>query len=551
MASSEARTALQRSPTYAVVPIHLQQAWINYVLTLGDATRRPEDGEEFPGGPEECKRRLNTWGFTQGCAYVIIRSRATDFTPSWQFSCFFHGNKSKNWRNIQEDRVEKDQEGQITSQRQRNTSNRKFGCPSRYSLVYTKRQGGEDRWYRGRWINSQHKGHDIPINPYYLDPLRSLLPEHDDIKATATIYRLASQPYSQAIKLLRAEYPFGLQLPQRDYYNLIRRRPLPRSDSRSSIALLTALDEAGFRYHCRTEEEWQQDKADKACFIGQKLLQIVFWYGDGIHQLQRFLVGHLLVVDATFNTNDARLPLMTSLAFDNEHQRIPVAFSYVAGETKEAYSYFLEVINTDILNNGDARPAVVLGDQATGLTAALNTFLPGQKLQNCNWHAHSAMITRFRKAGSYTSEEIELLQGLTWDYIQSPTREALDYNRQALYRHLLPGERAYLQEWQAKEDRIITYHTRRLSNLGCNATQSLESFHAVIHQVTNGQMSLQQSAGALAQRIQQEFRTLTVSEDQGRLKQPTGLNIARFSGIRGQISLFALRKIESEWLALE
>lgn len=148
--------------------------------------------------------------------------------------------------------------------------------------------------------------------------------------------------------------------------------------------------------------------------VGQKLQQIVFWCEEGVRLMQRFCVGHLLMVDATFNTNSHRLPLMTSMGWTNEQTRLPGPYSYCPGEDKDSYAFFLDVVANDIFEGGKCTPAVILGDQSKGLIAAVNAggLDANQRLQHCNWHAQSAMITRFRKGG-YISTEIEVLQDLS------------------------------------------------------------------------------------------------------------------------------------------
>ena len=107
------------------------------------------------------------------------------------------------------------------------------------------------------------------------------------------------------------------------------------------------------------------------------------------------------------------------MGFMNEHTRIPCAFSYTPSESKDAYSFFLDVLNNDIFEGGECAPAVILGDQSAGLTAAVNVgiLLSGQRLQYYNWHAQGAMMTRFRKGVKYTHAELQVLNNLSWKYV--------------------------------------------------------------------------------------------------------------------------------------
>ena len=162
--------------------------------------------------------------------------------------------------------------------------------------------------------------------------------------------------------------------------------------------------------------------------------------------MKRFCADHLLIADATFNTNSLRMPLITSMGITNEGHPLPIAFSYCPGETAESYAFFLKVVREDILGEGVAKPAVILTDMSSEMISAvkiLNSLSSSQKLQFCSWHAAQAIIARVRKDG-YTSDEMDTVKDLAWVYIQSPTLTDLEINRQALINFLKPKEKKYI-----------------------------------------------------------------------------------------------------------
>jgi hypothetical protein len=87
----------------------------------------PQTGEEFDS-LEHCNRRLQAFALAEG--FDIVRhGGGTRAAPAYRFRCFFHSIKTKNTRKL-EDRVEVDEEGNITSRRQREVSNvRQLDCP--------------------------------------------------------------------------------------------------------------------------------------------------------------------------------------------------------------------------------------------------------------------------------------------------------------------------------------------------------------------------------------------------------------------------------------
>jgi hypothetical protein len=116
------------------------------------------------------------------------------------------------------------------------------------------------------------------------------------------------------------------------------------------------------------------------------------------------------------------------------------------------------------------------------------------QLQHCDWHAVEVMKRRFRK-GEYTSDQIDGtdeftgLSELVWDYIQGPTFA------------LQPNDRTYIKEtWLPKESRVIFAYTRLYPNLGCHSSQRGESYHVVVKQVTNGQLTFEESCRRLVRK---------------------------------------------------
>jgi len=70
----------------------------------------------------------------------------------------------------------------------------------------------------------------------------------------------------------------------------------------------------------------------------------------------------LLVVNGTFNTNELRLPLLTSVGITNTGKTFPVALSYCSGETVESYNFFFEFLRSEVFVDGVADPGVIMGD---------------------------------------------------------------------------------------------------------------------------------------------------------------------------------------------
>jgi MULE transposase domain len=266
-------------------------------------------------------------------------------------------------------------------------------------------------------------------------------------------------------------------------------------------------------------------------------------------------VGKLLVVDGTFNTNELRLPLLTSIGITNTGSSFPIALSYCPGETAASYNFFFESLRQEVFVDGVAEPGVVMGDQAAGLISSIDAYdsMPHSQLQFCAWHAAEAMKARWRKSG-YTSQQIDGvgdepgLADLTWTYLKSSSFHELLTNRQRLLDALKPPEVAYiLKTWVPKEDRVVAVYTRGYPNLGATSTQRGESYHPVLRQTSNAQLPLEESIRRLIRKLEQVYRDLATDEDLSRTKAAGAVDMKVFGALVGSVTIYAIDKLRTEW----
>jgi hypothetical protein len=135
-------------------------------------------------------------------------------------------------------------------------------------------------------------------------------------------------------------------------------------------------------------------------------------------------------------------------------------------------------------------------------------------------------------------------------YIKSATSQELEDNRQLLINKLKPAEKKYIREiWLPKEHRVVYYYTNKYMNLGCHSSSRSESYHPVLRMMTNGQLSLEQSAKRLADTVISILKALDLNEDSSERDRPRILHRDRaaFRFLFDEISLFALNKLTNEW----
>jgi hypothetical protein len=129
----------------------------------------------------------------------------------------------------------------------------------------------------------------------------------------------------------------------------------------------------------------------------------------------------------------------------------------------------------------------------------------------------------------------------------------LEANRQLLIDALRPEDRRYIRDtWQLKEDCVIWCYTKFYLNLGSTASQRGESYHPVMREITNGQLSIEQSAKRLMTKMLSILKEISTDEDLSVRKYPrvTQLHGVTFRLLRAQTTIYAAKMLEEEWQKL-
>ncbi len=229
-------------------------------------------------------------------------------------------------------------------------------------------------------------------------------------------------------------------------------------------------------------------------------------------------------------------------------------------------------------------PAVLLGDFAAGLTAAmikkrtnlltmpvdqLGTIaeagmevawqLSSQMddldshcfLQLCNWHAAEAIKKRLTREG-YPLEMRKPLADMVWRWIQSETLEDLERNRGVLLDNLHQKEQNYLISfYQRQESQFVTAHTKELPNLGCNSTQRGESSHPVVKAATNRHTPIGQSVEKIAEEVDEVIYIYETELERQKRNNPRSIDASRpfFRALLGHVTHQAIELVHAELIA--
>ena len=78
---------------------------------------------------------------------------------------------------------------------------------------------------------------------------------------------------------------------------------------------------------------------------------------------------------------------------------------------------------------------------------------------------------------------------------------------------LRPYDRWYIYtEWERQEERFVWFYTKSYPNLGSTVSQRGKSYHPVIREITNGQLSFEESGKRLTRKILSILKELAIDE---------------------------------------
>jgi MULE transposase domain len=519
---------------------------------------RPRTDETF-NSVEAFKERIVGWSFCEGF-WPEESGGGTPQVPSMRLKCKHHSAKTRNYRGL-EDRVEKDDQGVVISDRKReNTGAGQLLCPYEIRCSY---KGFPNRASLVKtWVltvkNDSHS-HELVDDPLVYDKHRQGTREYQAQVSSTRIHRSKVIPYSVSRRILEDD-EYGLLITRQEYYNHLRNQPADRDKPKTIEALIVALDDARFVY--RTRYDIEVDSEGTA--VSRKLVQLFFAHRLQLEATRRFASSFCLVVDGTFNTNVERLPLLVCVGVTNEGQTFPIAFSYCPSESYLSYSFLWESLKEECFTANIPFPKVIIGDWAAALPRSVKDHWPNALLQGCDWHAVEAMDRWFsdrqytgRAINGYIAEDKTFIPGLhsaAWDYVKSATEDELEENQAYLLSLLQPRDHHYIEDhWGALETRLIHCYTKLLPNLGSTSSQRGECYHPIIKKTLNGKISVEESAKRIMKNVKTILVELERSENLAMTKYPRLLQVDNwaFSLLKCRITFYAAEKIEEEWNAMK
>ncbi|ERF69261.1 hypothetical protein EPUS_03965 [Endocarpon pusillum Z07020] len=222
----------------------------------------PSNGEVFDN-VELCRERLQGFAFAQGFAITQQSGSMKQARQIFYFHCIHHGNSTRNYRKLEE-HVERDEEDNITSRRkQEATAINARNCLYLIYLAFKqigKRGSREFGLILG--VKNNSHSHSIAVkavNPLVYTEHKKALPGYQIALDLGKSLRSAHISYSAARRVLEQA---GFPLDRKSYYNLRHRALSAEKDE--FAGLVVALEDAGFVFECRMEEEIDQQSGETA-----------------------------------------------------------------------------------------------------------------------------------------------------------------------------------------------------------------------------------------------------------------------------------------------
>ncbi len=330
--------------------------------------------------------------------------------------------------------------------------------------------------------------------------------------------------YKKATRILKNH---DLHIERREFYNLTRTENLKKLKPDEELTLLLSiLDNEDFRVG--VQEKYNQndlgknlcDKSERAValtfvmLIGERISRVVqnifFCNSEQIRLARRFVSTFVYETDATFDTNELRMPFSVLVGVLNTGKTFPFALCFITSESVATFDFMEDTLDELFFYNCP-RPKVVFSDFAKRLAKSIATretkrqetgFSERYTLQLFEWHGVEAIKQQLVAAGKYPKEQRDKVIDLIWEWVKSQILNELEAHRTELLNALLPTEKEYLPtNYKPKEHQFIRAYIKMYPNLGVNSTQRSESYHAVIKRFVNWHISLADSVRRLQDHI--------------------------------------------------
>lgn len=224
-------------------------------------------------------------------------------------------------------------------------------------------------------------------------------------------------------------------------------------------------------------------------------LQILFIQTQHMQQVFSFF-PEVLLLDATYRTNNLRMPLFVFVVEDGSGRSHVVAYAFVASEQQHVVTHLLETFVKDNARAADTN-VVVIDKDFTEIAAIREAFPSQPAVQLCQFH----VIKAFRAAAGLVSNSVEERERLVSSFcemLHAPTPDKFEEARMEFVRYANEEARKYFEKnWATIPEMWARHLCDQVFTAGNNTTNRVESHNGKLKNVLTSSGKLHEAVRAL------------------------------------------------------
>ncbi|GFY99079.1 hypothetical protein Acr_13g0004800 [Actinidia rufa] len=221
----------------------------------------------------------------------------------------------------------------------------------------------------------------------------------------------------------------------------------------------------------------------------------------------------VLIIDATYKTNEYRIPLLEVVGITSTMQTYSLMFAYLANEKSDRLTWAVGTLKNLMVEKEALMPSVLVSDRDLTLMKAIETCFPAARHILCIWHINQNVV---KYCSPILGSEMTRFFASWHSLIKSSTPESYQQKW-----HILVGEfksypRATKYLWEtwlrSYKERFIDAWLDTCMHLGSNSSQRAESAHARLKLYLGDTMSsLDTSFGKIHKMLRIQFGSIQKS----------------------------------------
>lgn len=123
--------------------------------------------------------------------------------------------------------------------------------------------------------------------------------------------------------------------------------------------------------------------------INQEIQDIFFLHKDVLPLVKAF--SEVLILDATFGTNEEGFEVVNIIGVSSTHQSIPIGLCFVSAQNTDTFTWVLHRLRNVYQAHGIRPPTMIMSDTCPASLSAAKRIFPFSKRRLCRWHINEAI----------------------------------------------------------------------------------------------------------------------------------------------------------------